>query len=335
MAGTSGAAAVVRWGIIGCGAVTEVKSGPAYRQVPGFALQAVMRRNAALAEDYARRHGVPRWTDDADAIIRADDIDAVYIATPPDTHLHYALRVAAAGKLCCVEKPMARTPEECARMNAAFRDAGVPLFVAYYRRSLPRFAQVADWLREGRIGPVRHAHWAFSRPPKPDDLAGRSGWRTDPAQAGGGYFVDLASHGLDLLMHLLGDIEDVAGTALNQQGLYPAEDAVAAHWRFAPQADGSRALGSGFWNFAADQRRDSVEIVGRDGTLRFSVFDEAPLVLECGGVATERVIAHPPHIHLPHVAGIARHLRGEASHPSTGASAARATEVMARILGQG
>lgn len=322
----------IRWGIIGCGAVTEVKSGPAYRHTPGFAVSAVMRRDLEKAADYAHRHGVPRWTDDADDIIRADDVDAVYIATPPDSHLHYALRVAAAGKPCCVEKPMARTPEECARMNAAFDEAGVPLFVAYYRRSLPRFEQVAAWLREGRIGPVRHAHWAFSRPPKPDDLAGRSGWRTDPAQAGGGYFVDLASHGLDLLMHLLGDIEDIAGMTLNQQGLYTAEDAVAAHWRFAAQADGSRALGSGFWNFAADHRRDAVEIIGRDGAIRFSVFDDAPLVLERDGEATACVVANPPHIQSPHVANIARHLRGETVHPSTGATAARTTEVMARVL---
>lgn len=324
----------IRWGIIGCGAVTEVKSGPAYRQVAGFALQAVMRRDLAKAEDYARRHGVPRWTDDADAIIQADDVDAVYIATPPDTHLHYALRVAAAGKPCCVEKPMARTPEECARMNAAFREAGVPLFVAYYRRSLPRFGQVAHWLAAGRIGIVRQVRWSFSRPPRPTDLAGAPDWRTDPATAGGGYFVDLASHGLDLLMHLLGDIDGESGAVERQLGLYPAEDAVVAHWRHAPQPDGSRPLGCGYWNFAADRRRDAVEIVGSQGAIHFSVFDDVPLALECEGVRTECVIAHPPHIQLPHVENIARHLRGGASHPSTGDRAARATEVMARILGQ-
>lgn len=322
----------IRWGILGCGAVTEVKSGPAYRQVPGFAVVSVMRRDAEKAADYARRHGVPHWTTDAQALIDAPEVDAVYIATPPDTHLHYALRVAAAGKPCCVEKPMARTPEECARMNAAFRDAGVPLFVAYYRRSLPRFERVRQWLRDGRIGPVRHVHWAFSRPPRADDLDGRSGWRTDPERAGGGYFVDLASHGLDLLMHLLGDIEDVSGLATNQQGLYPAEDAVVAHWRFAAQADGSRALGSGYWNFAADRRCDAVEIVGRDGRIGFSVFEDAPVVIDCAGGAEALEIAHPTHIQRPHVEAIARHLRGEAVHPSTGETAIRATEVMHRIL---
>ena len=110
----------LRWGIIGCGAVTEVKSGPAYQQVPGFVLQAVMRRDAAKAEDYARRHQVPLWFSDADLLINHPDVDAVYIATPPDSHLFYALKVAAAGKICCVEKPMALNTQQCAEQNAAF-----------------------------------------------------------------------------------------------------------------------------------------------------------------------------------------------------------------------
>ena len=97
----------IRWGMIGCGSVTEVKSGPAYQQTPGFSLHAVMRRDAQKAADYARRHQVPLWFSDADALIQHPEIDAVYIATPPDSHLFYALKVAAAGKICCVEKPMA------------------------------------------------------------------------------------------------------------------------------------------------------------------------------------------------------------------------------------
>lgn len=169
----------LRWGIIGCGAVTERKSGPAYQKTPGFELAAVMRRDAALAADYARRHGVPRWFDDADALIADPAIDAVYVATPPDTHLHYALKVAAAGKPCCVEKPMAPSHAECLAMVEAFARAGQPLFVAYYRRSLPRFEQVRRWLAEGRIGAPRHVHWQLARTPGVDDLAGHYRWRTD------------------------------------------------------------------------------------------------------------------------------------------------------------
>lgn len=322
----------IRWGILGCGNVTEVKSGPAYQQTPGFVVQAVMRRDAGKAADYASRHQVPVWYSDADTLINDPDIDAVYIATPPDSHLFYALKVAAAGKICCVEKPMALDADECAQMNAAFAAAGVPLFVAYYRRSLPRFLQVKQWLDAGLIGTVRHVQWNFSRSPNPLDLSGAANWRTDPAQAGGGYFVDLASHGLDLLMYLLGDMQQVQGQALNQQGLYQAEDAVTAQWLFAPDASGHVATGSGFWHFGTDGRRDAVEIIGSLGHIRFSVFQEDPLQLTVNGVTESVFIEHPAHIQHYHVANIAAHLRGELQHPSTGDSALRATAVMEQIL---
>ena len=322
----------LRWGIIGCGAVTEVKSGPAYQQTPGFVLHAVMRRDAAKAQDYAKRHQVPLWFDNADTLIQHPEIDAIYIATPPDSHLFYALKVAAAGKICCVEKPMALNSNECAQMNAAFEKAGVPLFVAYYRRSLPRFLQVQQWLREGQIGNVRHVHWSFSRTTNPADAAGQANWRTDPKQAGGGYFVDLASHGLDLMMHLLGDIQQVQGQALNQQGLYQAEDAVTACWQFAPQADGSRATGSGYWNFAAFERCDQVEIIGNKGRIEFSVFAEEPLRLVTAQGTETLFIENPPHIQQFHVANMAKQLTTGQQHPSTGSTAIRATEVMEQIL---
>ena len=97
----------IRWGIIGCGNVTEVKSGPGFQKAKNSALVAVMRRNGALAEDYARRHNVPRWTDDAQALIDDPEVDAVYVATPPAFHIEYTIQAARAGKPVYVEKPLA------------------------------------------------------------------------------------------------------------------------------------------------------------------------------------------------------------------------------------
>ncbi len=325
---------LIRWGILGCGAVTEVKSGPAYLQTAGFAVEMVMRRDAVKAADYAARHQIARWTTDAQALITDPAINAIYIATPPDSHLAYALKVAAAGKICCVEKPMALNTLQCQQMIDAFQAADLPLFVAYYRRSLPRFRQVQQWLQQGEIGPVRHVQWNFSRTLNPADAAGQRNWRTDPTLAGGGYFIDLASHGLDLLMYLLGDITEVQGIAVNQQGLYPAEDAVTAHWLFAAQADGSQATGAGYWNFAAFERRDQVEIIGKLGKICFSVFDEQPLRLITADGVTEVSIDNPAHIQQYHVANMAAHLAGQLQHPSTGATAIRATTVMEQILAQ-
>ena len=145
----------IRWGIIGCGNVTEVKSGPGFQKANDSQLVAVMRRNGALAKDYAERHGVPKWYDDANALINDPDVDAVYIATPPSSHKEHTLAVARAGKPVYVEKPMARSYAECVEMIEVCRSAGTPLFVAYYRRALPRFLKVKALIesRDWRAAP--------------------------------------------------------------------------------------------------------------------------------------------------------------------------------------
>ncbi len=232
---------MIRWGMIGCGNVTEVKSGPALRKAEGSALLAVMRRDGEKARDYAKRHGVAKWGTDARALIHDPEVDAVYIATPPAFHADYAVQAAQAGKPVYVEKPMACTTADCRRMIAACRDAGVPLFVAYYRRALPRFLQVKALLEAGAIGEARGVIVRLIRPAKVEE-ADASNWRVDPAIAGGGYFYDVGSHMLDLLDFLLGPITAVQGTAANQAGLYPRRISSPAS---SPSLPACRALACG------------------------------------------------------------------------------------------
>jgi len=318
----------LRWGIIGCGAVAEIKSVPAYKITPGFEVAMVMRRDSEKAEDYAKRHRIPHWTTDADEVIGNPNIDAVYIATPPDTHKFYALKVVAAGKPCCIEKPMAPTYDDSLAIYEAFRKGDVPLFIAYYRRSLPRFLKVKQWLDDGLIGEVRHIHWQKTKPPSELDLSKKYNWRTDLAIARGGYFDDLASHGLDLFIFLLGDIVEVNGTATNQLGLYTAFDAVAAHWMH----DGG-ITGTGNWNFGTHDRTDKVEILGSEGSIRFAVLDEAPIELNNASGHQALEIVHPQHIQEFHAENIKLHLLEKATHPSTGKTGLHTSWVMEKILG--
>ena len=220
----------IHWGMIGCGDVTERKSGPGFAKADHSALTAVMRRNGALAADYARRHGVPRWHDDADAILGAKDIDAVYVATLTDTHREYTLRCAAAGKPVYVEKPMAMNHGECLEMIAACRAAGVPLWVGYYRRALPRFLAVRDLLATDAIGDVRAVvSRHFQRPPPAEQFAGgATPWRVNPDLSGGGFFFEGACHTLDFLDFLFGPVVDARALAGNQACAYRPEDIVSA-----------------------------------------------------------------------------------------------------------
>ena len=319
---------VIRWGIIGCGDVTEVKSGPAYQQTEGFELVAVCRRDEEKAKDYARRHGVHKYTTDAGQLIADNEVDAVYIATPPDSHLKYALKVAEAGKPCCVEKPMALSFADCISIRDAFAVKNLPLFVAYYRRALPRFTKIKQWLDEERIGTIRHISWEYSSPASEKDLSGATNWRTDAAIAPGGYFDDLACHGLDLFHFFVGDFKEASGFSLNQQDLYSAKDAITGCWTHE-----NGATGSGSWNFGSATRRDRVEILGSKGTIEFSIFADAPIRLTAGGMSEEKMIDHPKHVQLPHVQAMRDDLFGINPCSSTGASAARTGWVMDRILG--
>lgn len=315
----------IRWGIIGCGDVTEVKSGPGFAKATNSSLVAVMRRNADLARDYAHRHGVPRWYDDAEALVGDADVDAVYVATPPNVHRDYALLTARHHKPVYVEKPMAMSGTECDDMIAATRAAGVPLFTAYYRRALPRFLKVKALVDEGACGELRGVVVMLSR--RHAAIAGALPWRLDPAIAGGGLFVDLASHTIDLLDFLLGPIASATGTASNQGGFYTAEDIVTAAFSFE-----SGVRGTGFWCFTADRDSDRVEIVGSAGRIAFSTFDEAPVVLERDGRIEHLTIPHPPHVQQPLIQTIVDQLNGEGTCPSSGESGARATRVMEALL---
>jgi predicted dehydrogenase len=315
----------VRWGIIGCGDVTEVKSGPGFQKAEGSSLVAVTRRDRTKAEDYARRHGVPRVHGTAADLVRDPAVDAVYIATPPDTHETFALLAADAGKPCLVEKPMARNHAGCLRMIDAFRTAGVPLWVAYYRRALPRFLEVRRLLSEEAIGRLTSAHIQIT-----DRLASgpvATNWRFDPAQAGGGLFLDLASHCLDLVDFLVAPIADVSGFALNTGGAYPAEDVTCAAFRAGPSV-----AGTGVWNFHADAKTDVMIFTGSDGTLTTPVFADGDVIVSLAGAIDILPIRNPPHVHQPLIQTIVDELRGQGRCESTGESGARASWAMDRCL---
>ena len=316
----------VRWGIIGVGDVTEVKSGPGFQQADRSELVAVMRRSADKAADYARRHGVPRWYDDADALIADPEVDAVYIATPPDAHCDYTLRAAAAGKPVYVEKPMARTAAECDAMIDACALAGVPLFVAYYRRAMPRFRTVRELLDAGAIGEPRTVSIRTEQK-APDISAENRPWRLRPEISGGGLFVDLGSHTLDLLDWLLGPVTHVSGVAVDQGGRYGCEDLVTGVFSFA-----SGVQGVGLWSFDGHEHRDEVEIAGTAGTLRFSSFGQEPLRLT-GANGEQRIEApYPGTVQQPLIQSVVDSLTGRGECPSTGQSAARTARVVDALL---
>ncbi|MEZ4995026.1 MAG: Gfo/Idh/MocA family oxidoreductase [Saprospiraceae bacterium] len=323
----------IRWGIVGVGDVCEVKSGPAFQKVPGSRLVAVMRRNGEKAKDYARRHQVPKWYDDADKLINDPEVDAVYIATPPDSHEYYALKVATAGKPVYVEKPMARTYEECLTMVKACAAAKVPLFVAYYRRALPNFLKVKELVDSGVIGEIRNVDIKLVKPLQPDIIRANEAdnWRVHPEVAGGGYFYDLASHQLDFLDYLFGPIKQAQGISANQAGQYPAEDIVSGTFRFE-----TGVTGQGLWcfNAAIGSDQEVITILGSQGQISFPCFGDHHVTLEVAGKASQTFqFDMPEHIQQPLIQLVVDELSGKGTCPSTGFTGARTNWVMGEICG--
>lgn len=298
--------------MIGCGNVTEFKSGPAFNKAKGSSLYAVMRRNAHKAEDYAKRHKVTKWYSDADALIRDPLVNAVYIATPPSTHEQYAIEAMKAGKPVYVEKPFSVDSISAKRIAEASKSLNIRLCVAHYRRQLPIFKKVKQLLEENIIGRiltisiVLYQHGADASP---------ENWRLDPKTSGGGYFHDLAPHQLDLLCYYFKAPVFVEGISLNQGNRYPADDAVACTMLFE-----NGAMMNGVWSFEVPEteEKDLCVITGTEGSIRFSVFDMKQITVRKNGIEEVIYFDSLQHVQEPMIEKVVEFFSGNGANPCSG-----------------
>lgn len=323
---------VIKWGFIGCGSVTEHKSGPAFKEIECSEVVAVMSRHLEKAKEYAQKHDIKKWYNDAQAMISDSEVNAVYIATPPSSHATYAIMSMKSGKPCYIEKPMAQTYEECTRINRISEETGVPCFVAYYRRYLPYFHKVKELIANDAIGKVINVQLRFAQPPFELDYNRENlPWRVQPDIAGGGYFYDLAPHQIDMLQELFGCILNANGYKSNLGGLYETEDTLSACFKF-----DSGLVGSGSWCFVAHEsaKEDRIEVIGDKGMLRFSIFSFEPIVLNNENGREEIVIPNPQHVQRPLIQAVVDDLLGKSKCYCTGESATTTNWVMDKILGK-
>jgi len=322
---------LISWGFIGCGEVAELKSGPAFNDVTGSHVEAVMSRTEERARSYAERHGVNKWYTDAQKLIDDPNVNAIYLATPPSSHATFAIMAMRAGKPVYVEKPLASNYEDCARINRISEDTGVPCFVAYYRRYLPYFQRVKEIINSGQIGQVAYVQVRFTTPPRPEDYQENKPWRLIPDIAGGGYFYDLAAHQLGLLQDLFGVIVRAHGYKTNRAHLYDAEDTVSASFRFE-----NGLVGSGSWCFVGHEsaREDRIEVVGDKGMVSFSVFSYEPIRLVTSEGEQFIEVENPDYVQLPLIKSVIEDLQGFGMCRCTSVSATPVNWVMDRILGK-
>jgi 1,5-anhydro-D-fructose reductase (1,5-anhydro-D-mannitol-forming) len=321
----------IRWGIIGVGDVCEVKSGPAFQKAPGSELVAVMRRDGAKAEDFARRHGVANWSSVASDLLESEQIDAIYIATPPNAHVDYAIQALSAGKHVYLEKPMARNAKEARKILQAAEKSSHKLVVAHYRRRLPLYQQIKEILANEELGKARYVSLQTIQPENdPLIAASEDYWRVQPEISGGGIFHDLSPHQLDLILYFFGDPLSISGTASRRMPNARCDDCVAGQMSFFGDV-----VFQGYWDFASQDGTivDACEIKCDHGALRFSFFRSPKLeIVRSGNMETVEFLP-PVHIQQPMIEAVNAYFRGEAENPCHAATGVKVMEMIDSLSG--
>ncbi|WP_339629293.1 Gfo/Idh/MocA family oxidoreductase [uncultured Maribacter sp.] len=303
---------IINWGIIGCGNVAEVKSGPAFQKVENSHLVAVMRRDAEKAMNFAERHHVPHWTTNANDILNNKDINAVYIATPPSTHLEYALEVIHSGKHVYLEKPMTLNVAQAKQICDALKKGNSKLTVAHYRRELPAFLKVKDLLNQNKIGQITHADIQILQSKKSQIFTdSEDNWRVNPAVSGGGYFYDLAPHQIDLMIHYFGPIQRTAGFSHSSHPDSKVEDVVNGIISF---KNGVQFRGLWSFNTTALNEKDQCTIYGTEGNIEFSFFGSEVILTTTEGIETFS-FHNPKHVQEPMIKATVAYFLGKGENP--------------------
>lgn len=304
----------VKWGIIGCGDVCEVKSGPAFSKVSDSSLVAVMRRDEEKVKDYARRHKVPKFYTDATSLIQDPEVNAVYIATPPASHESYAVEAMKHGKPVYIEKPVALNSEACQRMIAFSLETKVPVAVAHYRRYLDIFQRVKSIIVQKELGPAKLVTIRLCHTHKPNPANPVDNWRISPEISGGGLFYDLSPHQLDILYWLFGLPMKTKGFSINQGQHYNAPDVTSLTAVFE-----NNVVFQGLWSFNSPEhaKEDTFKIICDKGTVTFPFFTSfsgVTLEIDRGSVTSEE-FSFPEHVQQPMIEQVAKYFQGKANNP--------------------
>ena len=320
----------INWGIIGCGDVTEVKSGPAFNKVPDSKLVAVMRLNEEKAKDYAQRHGVGKWYNNADDLINDREVNAIYIATPPLNHEEYAIKAMQAGKPVYVEKPMALNAAAAEQIEKVAKQTGVKITVAHYRRQQPVFLKVKELIEQKVICDVRFVDLKMLQPHQSEIITKtETNWRIDPSVSGGGLFYDLAPHQLDLMMYFFGTPKKISGVAFNSSHFYNADDITCGQILF-----DSGVVFNGSWCFTVAERKDLCEIIGSEGKLSFPIFDHKQLTLEKQGTKTTFEFNNLQHVQQPMIQKVVEYFLDRSPNPCSAAEGVDVMKMMDALAGK-
>ena len=296
----------LNWAIIGCGDVTEVKSGPGLYKSKHSNLLGVYNRTYSKANDFAIRHKVANVYKDIEDLFTDSNIDAVYIATPPNTHFKYTIMALNAGKIPYIEKPFVLDFSEAKAIKELSIEKNIMPYVAFYRRGLDKFIKIKEIIDSGIIGEIRVVNITqFMMVDEEEKNENTRPWRVIPEISGGGKFLDVGTHVLDCLIWFFGEMEFMDGIITNRGKFYNTDDTVMTTFKFK-----NGIVGTGTWCFVADRHFNEVQIVGSKGNITYDGLSCKNLYLTTNNKTIELKFNVPEHISMPYQQSVINEILG-------------------------
>ena len=318
----------ITWGLIGTGNVTEVKSGPGLYKSSNSFLKGVFDVSFDKAKDWASRHGISKVYISIDEMLLDEDIDIVYIATPPNTHKEIVFKVLNAKKIPYVEKPMGLDFEECISMENLSKKLNIPIYVAFYRRAMEKYVKIKDLLDSKYIGEVLSVRVTHLMRVEDNELnPNKLPWRLIYEVTKGGKFLDMGVHVLDILTFFFGDIVNVNGIAKNYGNYYEVDDTVESIFEFE-----NGVIGNGFWCYVSDRNVDEIIIYGTEGTITTEGLGYGDVFISKNGVDEVISFEVPEHVAMPYQQSIVNELLGIEKSNANTKSAINITKITDEIL---
>lgn len=319
--------AQLKWGLIGCGDISQKRVAPALRDLDNVDFVGVSRANADLAESFAKEFGARKWYRDWQDLVKDDEIEAVYVATPVYLHAEQTIAAAEAGKHVLCEKPMALNVAQCDAMIDACQANGVALGVAYYRHFYPVIDRIKEIVNSGEIGTVVMAQInAFEY--MDFELGQPRDWFVRKELSGGGPMFDFGCHRLEVLTNILGPAK---ATGVVDNVLFTnreVEDTATAILQFDNGGQGVICVTHG-----SLKSQDTVHLYGDKGSIHVPVLNEGNLTVETvDGSLTEALPPHP-NFHQPHVEDFTNAVLAGGQPKVTGAVGREINQLLAEITG--
>jgi 1,5-anhydro-D-fructose reductase (1,5-anhydro-D-mannitol-forming) len=319
----------IAWGLIGCGDIARRRVGPALRDLESCRFLALARARAERAAECAAELGAERAYGTWQELLLDEDVQAVYIATPPHLHAGIAVAAAGAGKHVVCEKPMAPGLEEADAMIAACRAAGVRLSVAYYRHLYPVMARIREILSSGKIGtPLVAQINAFEHHAL--DPGDPRSWLLDPEISGGGAMIDFGCHRIEVLLDLLGDVEEIQGMTSRRFAGRAVEDTASALLRFRKGALGLITVST-----VLEELKDSLDIFGSEGSLHVPVLNRGLFVVRNSSGEREESCPCHENLHRPYLQAVTEALLEGQAPPVSGELGREVTRIITEIYRRG